>query len=284
MKTNPLLQSSIGLGNVGVHASKAWYAAHVLMSALQNSPSTLVRAASPAVIGKRAIPAFAGITAKTALTAAQNTTGFAAGERSAGRPAVAAQAASGGYAAVTAIAAIPASPAYAIGVAVPAVVAVPARAEQVEVIPIAAVTAVTAPAVVAIKGYEDAIEIIQTATELKINAELPVVQGVGIVGSSQVVIGEITPSALQATAWLDEKESESTAIDSGSPSITTMERLLYINGKQCEHIETDVTRMINGVAVPCKRLEITLYSLPGFDWQSDSLQLSKIQYAAQVGS
>jgi hypothetical protein len=279
MKSNIALQNSLIFANVG---QKVWYAAHVLKSALTSSPAVPVRTASPAVVGKRAIPAYAGFVAAPAVTALSNTTGYAAGERFPGRPAVAAQAASGGYAAVAAIPALAASPAYAIGVAVPAYPAVAARAAQAEVLPVAAVTAVTSPAVTAIKGYEDAIEITKTLTELTVTAELPVYSGVGVVGSSLLKIGEITPSALQANAWVDTKAFEGSLCNSPDADLATdtLEQMLYRNALLCTNTITDIIRDVNGVNIPCKRLVITLYPDTGFDINSASAQLDKVKVAA----
>lgn len=278
MKSNVSLQTSINSQN---YAQRVIYAAHVLKSALFSSPTARVRNASPAVVGRRAIPAYEGFAGSPAVTAVNNTTGYAAGERFPGRPAVAAQPASGGYAAVVAIPAIAASPAFEIGAAVPAYSAVPARAEQVEVMPVAAITAVSSPAVKALPGWEDAISIVKTQENSVITAELPVITGVGIVGSTALLIGEITPTSLQATAWLDDSVSANGwfSLNADVPT-DTLEQFFYRNALECEHVITDIVRDVNGVDVPCKRIVVTVFHDAGFDLESDSLQLDQILIAA----
>jgi hypothetical protein len=276
VKTNPTLQTFINLKNDG---QAAWYMAHVLMAALTNSPAVLARSAVPGVVGKRPVAGYAGFTATAPVTAVANTTGKLAGEVFPGRPAVAAIPASGGYAALAAIPAIAPSPAYEPGTAIPAYPTVAARPAVVEVLPVAAITAVTAPAVAALKGWEDAIEITQSATELIIDATLPIATSVGIVGSSKVAIGEITPANLQATAWLDTVITANHVSESiASPVIgESLESAFYRHANLCPKVVTDTIRVVNGVSLPCKRIVVTLVPDAGFDPNSDSLQLDLVK-------
>lgn len=272
MKQNIPLQLSLNFQNL---QQRIYYKASVLMSACTSSPLAVIRAASPAVIGKRAIPAYAGFVAVPALTAAQNTTGFAAGVRFPGRPAVAAQPATNGYAAVAAIPELPASPAFAAGVAVPAYPSVPARPAVAEVVPVAAITAITVPAVVAIKGYEDAIDIVASQSGINLSVEFPVAGNVGIVGSNKTIIGEMTPTALQATAWID------TLAGTTPPSVAlpldltidTLEQSLYKDMIAAGAVATDKTRNVNGAVINVKELSTAIPAQSGFDPLLDSLQL-----------
>jgi hypothetical protein len=262
MKTNYPLQKSIGCQNEG---QKTLLAALILQSALRDSPPVLVRSAVKPVVGKRAIPGYAGFAGSTLKTAIQNTTGYAIGAIFPGRPGVAAQVARDGYAAVVGISELAPSPAYAIGVQVPAYPAVPARTEQLLVVPVAEVTAVTSPAVTAIKGWHDAITIEASETQIIITADLPVASGVGIVGSSKTVISEITPSALQANAWVAQNVYALGEAFLDSPEVATLEQYFYNHAVQCNHVVTDLMRSVGGFDVPCKHLVITLYPSPMFD-------------------
>lgn len=265
MKTNPELHNKIGFQNP---AQKVWYAAHVLLAASTNSPAIIVRSASPAVAAKPAVIAQTAKPARAATPAilgTANTTGYAFGELYLNSPA---------YPAGTAIPAISAKPASAAISALSAVAAV------------AAVAAVSSPAVVAIKGYEDAITITQSATQLTVVAELPAYTGVGIVGSNKLVIGEITPSTLQATAFLQDPvyslgQNASTA---DNLSDTTLEQVLYRNALLCDHAIVDIVRDVNGANISCKRITVTLYPSTQFDADSDLLQLSDVRMTANTGS
>jgi hypothetical protein len=263
MKTNVLLQNKIGFQNP---AQKVWYAAHVLKAALTNSPAVLVRnavpavAAKPAVLAQTAKPARA---ATAAVLAAANTTGYAFGELYLNSPA---------YPAGTAIPAIPAKPASAAVVGVPAVVAIPAT------------TALMSPAVVALKGWEDAIVISKSATELTVVAELPVIQGTGIVGSVGSFIAEITPSTLQASDWLDEIVYALGQADNSDRTIPTLEQYLYKYALDCNHEVVDTIRNVNGIQVPCKQITATLYPTGSFDINSLQTQLPHVSDVANVAS
>jgi hypothetical protein len=284
MKSNPTLHDKIGFR---LPSQKAWYAANVLMAATANSPAIVVSPAVAAVVGKRAIPAYAGYSGWIAETAEENTAGYVAGEVFPGRPAVIAVPASNGYAAVIGIPALPPSPAYPIGTATPAIPAIPARPAQLLQQPVPAQPAISSPKVEALKGWENAIQIAVTAAKLTITAELPYYTGVGIIGSDLLVIGEITPTALQATAFVDpdivyaagqSSECLDQAID------TTLEQVFYRMAKLCQCVETDVVKNVNGISTNCKRLVVSLYPAPGFQVNSDRFQLDKIRMAANTGS
>ncbi|WP_373545030.1 hypothetical protein [Chamaesiphon sp.] len=259
MKSNLTLQQSIRFTNP---AQKLWYAAHVLLAASTNSPAIKVRDAVPAVVAKPAVVAQTAKPARAAsapVLASANTVGYAFGALYLNSPA---------YPIGTAIPAISAKPASAAVAAVPAIVAVPA------------VAAITVPAVVAVKGYEDAITITQSATELTVVVELPTAQNVGLAGSNKLVIGEITPSNLQATAWLD---TLATPIGTSGYSYfgvdlatDTLEQFLYKNALLCTHTIADVVRNVNGSMISCKRIAVTMAPMAGFDPLSDSLQLDKM--------
>jgi hypothetical protein len=263
MKTNVLLQNKIGFQN---DAQRVLYAATVLKSALTNSVAVLVRPAVPAVAAKAAVIAQTAKTARAAtpaVAASANTTGYGFGELYLNSPA---------YPIGTAIPAIPAKPASAAVVGVPAVPAVPA------------VTAVFSPAVVAIKGWEDAISIAKISSTITISAELPVVRGVGIIGSTGTFIGEITPTALQAAAWLEDIVYALGQVDNSDALVTTLEQYLYKYALNCEHAVTDVLRNVAGVSTPCKRIVVTLYPSNTFDPIAVDTQLSKVSVAANPGS
>lgn len=274
MKQNIALQDSLNFQNL---AQRIYYKAHMLVAAATSSPAAKIRDARVAKAGKRAIPAYAGFTASPALTPVANTTGFAAGERFPGRPAVAAQAASGGYDAVVAISELPASPAFAVGVAVPAYPAVPARPAQLESAPVTAQAAITVPAVVAIKGYEDAVDIVVGET-IDLSVEFPISGNVGLVGSDKVIIGEMTPVALQAAAWVDTLAgtAQPTTPLPAEIATETMEQSLYRDMVTAGATVVDDTRSVNGAIVNVKKVTMQLATGAGFDPMSSSLQLDKI--------
>lgn len=271
MKSNLTLHNRIGFQNP---AQLVWYAAHVLLAAITSSPAISIRSGSSAVTGKRAIPGYEGFAGFAAKTAVQNTTGYTAGEVFPGRPEVPAQAAANGYAAVVRIAALAPSPAYGIGVAIPRFVAVAARPEQLESLPVAAISKVDSPKVDAIKGWETAIEITQSAEFLTVVAELPVYGGVGIVGSSKLVVGEITPSTLQAPDFIQPGVSDFGQSDSIALEIngSTLESIFYHNALLCQHTIVDTIR--NGIN--CKTITVTIFTGNDFNSSSDDLQLDKI--------
>jgi hypothetical protein len=263
MKTNISLQASLRCSNP---AQKVRYAAHVLKSACTSSPEVSIRKAvatipaQPAVIAQTAKPLRP---ASLPVAAINNTTGFGFGELYLN------------------------SPAYPAGTAIPAITAKAASAAVVGKNAVAfqpAITAVSSPKVEAIKGYEDAIQIAISAETIIITAELPYAKGVGIVGSNKLMIGEITPSALQATAWVDSL-SES-ALSSVLPDVSTdtMEQYFYRNALLCDHTITDVVRNVNGVNTSCKRVVVTLYPSTQFDPQLDSLQLNEVYALPNLGS
>ena len=263
MKTNNALQTSLGLDH---QAHQVYYAALVLKAALTNSPAVVVRKAVPAVAAKAAVIAQTAKPARAAtpaVTAANNTIGYGFGELYLNSPA---------YPIGTAIPAITAKPASLAVAAVPAVVAVPA------------VTAISSPAVVAIAGWQDAIQINKSATLIEIIAELPYSAGVGIVGSDLLSIGEITPSKLQANAWIDQPASSTPKPYLEDLAIPTLEQYLYKYAQQCDCTITDIIRDVNAVSTPCKRLVINLYPLPTYDPLSSLAQLNLISYANVPGS
>lgn len=267
MKTNVALHNKIGFQR---ESSKVWYAAHVLKAALSNSPAVPVRTAvaavvaKPAVIAQTAKPARA---ATTAVTATNNTTGFGFGELYLNSPA---------YPVGTAIPAISFKPASAAVAAAAAVTAVPA------------VTALNSPAVVALPGWSDAITITKSSAlkTLTVVAELPVNQSVGIVGSQKLSIGEITPSTLQATEFLQQIAyalGQSTAcIDNAED--TTLEQVLWRNALACNHTIEDTTRTINSALVACKKITVTLYASTSYNFNSSQLQLDQVRMIANPGS
>ncbi len=259
MKTNVALHNKIGFQEP---AQKAWYAAHVLKAALTNSPAIAISpavaavAARPAIIAQTAKPARA---ATAAVLGTANTTGYTFGQLYLNSPA---------YPIGTAIPAIPGKPASAAVAASPAIVAVPA------------VAAISSPAVTAVLGWADAITITKTqATNLLIVvAELPIYQGVGIVGSQKSVIGEITPTALQASSFVDVVVSATgqSAMCVDNAADTTLEQVFYRNALLYNGVIEDVTRTINGVAVSCKRITFGVTPPTSYDFNSNLMQLPSI--------
>lgn len=263
MKTNNTLQNSLGFSH---QAQKVYYAALVLKSALTSSPAVVVRKAVPAVAAKPAVIAQTAKPARPAslaVTALNNTTGYTFGQLYLNSPA---------YPVGSGIPAIPAKPASIAVAAAPAVVAVPA------------VTPISSPPVEAIKGYEDAIVITKSTSLINIVVELPYSAGVGIVGSNLLSIGEITPSKLQANAWIDAPAYINPTPYPLDGLIPTLEQYLYQYAQECDHTITDIIRLVNGISTPCKRLEINLYGLPTWDYLSPLAQFSLIQYTPYVGS
>jgi len=265
MKTNPTLHEFIGFQNP---SEKCWYAAHVLMAALTASPAIPLVAAVPAVAAKPAVIAQTAKPARAAslaVTGANNTTGYAFGELYLNSPA---------YPIGTPIPAIPGKPASNAVVGVPAVVAVPAT------------TAVIAPAVVPLKGYENSIDIKISSSALTITADLPYYANVGIVASQKLVIGEITPAALMASAYLDERASTSGQQASCVDNLSdlTLEQAFYRMAKLCNYVETDIVKAVNGVNMNFKRLVVILYPSGQFDRQSDALQLAYVRIVPTTGS
>lgn len=262
MRSNPALQANIGLSH---QAQRAYYAALVLKSALISSPAVLVSAAVSAVVGRPAVLAQTAKPARAAtaaVLASNNTTGYAFGELYLNSPP---------YPAGTAIPAIPAKPASAAVIASPAITAVAAK------------PAVSSPAVAAVKGWEDAITIQRNSTTITITAELPLLTGAGIVGSDKLTIGEITPSTLQANAWVDGYVGTNTPL--GNDLATdTLEQFFYKHAVQCEHVITDTVRVVNGIPLACKKLVVTIYPYPDFDYGSTAPQVIKVSYADIVGS
>jgi hypothetical protein len=262
MKTPTLgLLNSIGLQN---EAQKAALAAQMLHAATVSSPAVTIApavaavAAKPAIIAQTAKPARA---ATVAVTAVANTTGYGFGELYLNSPA---------YPAGTAIPAIPAKPASAAVVGVPAVVAVPA------------VAAVIAPAITALKGWEDAITITKAVDSFKIVAFLPYSSSPALIGapSSGIdTINEITQPALQPTAWLDAKASNTLGTAISEPA--TLERYLYkqalalvAQSGSTSTIE-NVTKPIIGGVIACKKLTLNL-TATDYTLGVDSLQLGKL--------
>ncbi len=257
MKTNLPLQTAINLKNDN---QAVWYMAHVLMAGLTNSPAVAISPAIPAVTAK---PEVLAQTAKPvraaslAVAGAANTVGYGFGELYLNSPA---------YPAGTAIPAIPTKPASA------------AVAYSAAVVGSPLVPAVNAPAVTALKGWEDAINIDQSASLLTVTATLPVATSVGLVGSSKVAIMEVTPAALQATAWVDDKVVPNNVSESiVSPIIgESLEASFYRHTQRCNNVTTDVIKVVNGIALPCKKIVVSIVPSAGFDASSDSLQLNLI--------
>lgn len=268
MKANIGLINSLNLRH---HGQKVWLAAHQLKAALTNSPAVTIRAAIPAVKAKPAVIAQTAKPARpasAAVTSANNTTGYGYGELYLNSPA---------YPANTPIPAISAKPASAEVLAAPAVVAVAAK------------PAIVLPPVMALRGWSDAIQITKTAQELTVIAELPIAASVGLVGSNMLVIGEITPPTLIAPAWLDGYQDQFAIIPDDPKNPVTLEQYLYnqmteLMDTSIDTVVTDITRIVNGESVACKRLVTTLYPLPGFDLESKSLQLELVEYAQNLGS
>jgi hypothetical protein len=257
MKTNPTLYRTIGLSNA---QQEAWYAAHILMSALTDSPAIVIAPAIPAIIAKPAILAQTAKPARAesqAVLAANNTTGYAFGELYLNSPA---------YPAGTAIPRIPAKRASAEVIGVP------------EVIGVAGKPQIATPVIKAVPGWSDAIQISQSDTNLIVTAELPAYSGVGLVGSDKLVIGEITPPGLQASAFVDTPAGGISNGTANTLTATTVEELFYKAALQIPGtIVTDVVRTAPGMAVNCKRIVVTIPTPEGFDIQSDSLQLDKLK-------
>jgi hypothetical protein len=215
----------------------------------------------PAVAAVKAVPAVIAQTAKplraaTALvTAANNTTGYGFGELYLN------------------------SPAYPIGTAIPAIGQKPASNAVIgkdAVIGTSASVEVKSPAVVALKGWEDAITIVKSETEIIVTAELPVANGVGLVGSTKTVIGEMTPAALQANAWVSNIVYALGTATPVAEQVATLEQYLYNHALECTHVVTNTMRNIHDFAVPCKKLVITLYPSPSYNPDSVDIQLDQV--------
>jgi hypothetical protein len=262
MKTNNTLQNSLGLQH---QAHKVYYAALVLKAALTNSAAVLVREAVPAVAARAGRPdqlARPARAATAAVSAANNTVGYVFGQLYLN------------------------SPAYPIGTAIPAIPAKPASQFLpgiTEIVAVPAITAVSSPEVQAIKGWEDAIQIIKTQELITIIAELPVINGVGIVGFDYTKIGEITPVTLQANAWLNAPASSVPIVWDEDKSVKTLEEYFYKYLQLSDHTTTDIIRIHDGVSISCKRFEISLYPLPTFNPLSTAPQLGLVEYSSTLG-
>lgn len=266
MKSNPVLQATL---NCTYAEQKVWYAANVLKAACTSSPAVLVRAAVPAIAAKPAIIAQTAKPARpasAAVTAANNTTGYGFGELYLN------------------------SPAYPIGTAIPAIPAKPASAEVIAraaIVAVPAVTALTSPAVIAIPEQSGAIKIDKSvAGQITINVKLPLCEGVGIVGSNLEKIKEFTPSALQATAFLQPGTGNSPVLNLGGDiAAETLEDYLYRNIKLCNHTENlSIAENEEGDVRRTLELNVTLYTANGFDVNSNLLQLGQIRNVANPGS
>jgi hypothetical protein len=263
MKSNPVLQTSLNCLNA---AQITYYCAHVLKSALLSSPPIIVRKAQAAIAAKSEVIAQTAKPARaatTAVLAVNNTTGYAFGELYLNSPA---------YPIGTAIPAIPAKPASAAVVGVAASPAIPA------------ITEIKTPAIMALKGWEDAITIEKTSTTITITAELPIAPSVGLVGSDKVFIGEITPTLLQAMAWLDEKASNLSDLAINDATILTLESLFYKYALLCDCTITDTVKSVNGINLACKKLIVLLHTEAGYDPDSRLAQLPQIVVTANAGS
>jgi hypothetical protein len=257
MKTNYPLQTSIRFENPG---QKVWYAAHVLKAAVRNCPTAIVKDLVPAIKGSPAIIAQTAKAARPqslAVPASANITGYAFGELYLNSPA---------YPIGTAIPAIPAKPASLAVIGKSAVVATPGS------------PAIYSPQVVAIPGWEDAIQIIKSQTELKVIFQLPVLTGLGIVGSVKTVIGEISPSNLQANGWFSEISYNLDPTNIDTILYPTLEEYLYKHALDCDNTVTDTSRIVNGINIPCKTVEVNLYHSSTFNPDNVDIQLSKIRH------
>jgi hypothetical protein len=215
---------------------KVWYAAHVLKAALTNSPSVVVKDLVPAVKGSPAV------IAQTAKPARPQSLAVPASANITGY----------GFGEIYLN-----SPAYPIGTAIPAIPAKPAS-----------LAVVGKNAVVASPG--------SPAIYLQVIFQLPVLTGVGIVGSVKTVIGEISPSKLQANGWFSEISYN---LDGSNPEtilLPTLEQYLYKHALDYDHTVADTTRVVNGIDIPCKTVTVNLYPSTTFQPDSIDIQLSKI--------
>ena len=251
MKSNVALQSSLNLSRA---SQKVWYAAHVLKAACTSSSAVQVQIAVAPVLGRPAIIAQTQkLTrlASTPVTAANNTTGFGFGELYLNSPA---------YPIGTAIPAIPAKPASAAVVGSPAVLARAAK------------PAVSSPAVVALPNQQNAI-VFDTSDlamgVIVVRAEFPTASSVGIVGSTAKKIAEITPSTLQATAWIGDRATGTAPILGGDLATETLEGYLYRNMKLLPG--TTEQNMVNGLLVTTP-----IYVGLSYSNASGSLQFDRI--------
>jgi hypothetical protein len=116
-------------------------------------------------------------------------------------------------------------------------------------------------------------------------AELPVNQGAGLVGSDIETIGEITPTALQANAWIDDVESATPASLTADAGYTTLEAYFYAHAVASDNVNvTDILRDVNGANIACKRIELTLGVGSNFYSNGDGLNLADIVPPKNMGS
>ena len=137
--------------------------------------------------------------------------------------------------------------------------------------------ALITPAIAALKGWEDAITIIRVTNGIEITAELPVLTGAGLVGSDKLVIGEITPSMLQANAWVD-GSIQSNAPLGNDNQLDTLEQYFYKHAIECDHVITDIIRIVNGLPISCKRITVRVYPNSDFDLESSKPQVMSVDY------
>ncbi len=251
--TSLAVLNKIGFTNV---EQKALYAASLLYAGLRQSPAVMIRkavAAKAAVVG---VPAFAGRAASAAIAA------------NAANPAIAANAL------------FPGSPAFAAGAAVPAFPAKPATAEIVAQAAVVAVAALSSPAITPLPGWGEAVSIAKTETAIGVVAYLPVSTGPMLLGAPTNNISsvlEITPAALQASAWVGELASATPTTDT-TDSALTIEQYLYEQALALGAgaiVENTMFTLTTGVKVPCKKITLNL-SATGYIPTSDDLQLAKI--------
>lgn len=281
MKTPSLaLINSIGFTN---YAQKALFAASILKAATISSPAVQISAPITAVAGKRAVAGYAGFPGSTAQTAVQNTAGKLEGQVFPGRPAIAAIAASGGYAAVAAVSAIAPSPAFLAGTAIPAYPAITPRAAVVESVPVIAKSAVIAPAITAINGYSDAVKIEEIGNGvLELTVYLPIASAPALIGSTVEKILEITPANSTPLIWIGTKASNTPTAVTTVPE--TLEEYFLVNATnaidssfQAGTITTE-NYSLGGVIKSCTKVILKLQRDGSFNAANKDIQLDTVGY------
>lgn len=280
--------NAIGFKN---YAQRALWAAHVLKAATVSSPSVTVSPAIKTRVGRRAVAGAEAIPAFAALTAAQNTSGVAEGVARPARAGFLAIPASEGYAAVPARAAITASPAYPAGTAVPAYPAIAAIPAVEEITPIlTAAAAVISPPILAVPGMSDAIEITyNSVTQLgNIIAYLPIATSPQTIGSNFEKIDEITPPIAMPN-WIGSAMGQVNSTPLTAVPDTTLEgcllewaRLSLLSSFNAGSITT-VDHDFKGITRRCKKIDLTVSILSGYDYTANSPDFSYIDYKTFEG-
>jgi hypothetical protein len=170
----------------------------------------------------------------------------------------------------------------------PAVRAIPASGSNPAV---PAVAEVASPAIVAFKGFERAIEIIESNINIKIVAYLPFESSPALIGASVAGIGgikEITPPNIQPLSWLGLKASQTPETVTTEP--LKLEQYFYKYALEVAALPNSLSMISNdvrdfgGQMLPCKKIEIELVRLPGFQVGLEDIQIGVIAVSGSENS